>query len=92
MVLPKLTIHYKKTSDGAGFIGMCPELEGVASQGKTLDELKDNLFDAARAMMAYNKWSAMKEMPSFYAGGKVYEVEMISGFSNPFEFFPPRSN
>lgn len=74
MKMLDLTIYYKATKDGVGFIGCIPELGGVGSQGRTLDELKDNLFDAARAMMAFNKWSSLKEIASLGSWTK-YEME-----------------
>ncbi len=89
MKMPTMTILYRETSDGKAFIGMCPELLGVFSQGSTIDELRNNICDAAKAMMAHNKWEMVKESKGFFKGGTVYEMDLVSGVNSPFEIFPP---
>lgn len=42
------TMFYRKSEKG--FFGFIQEISGVASQGKTLDELKENLLDAIKSM------------------------------------------
>ncbi len=37
-------------TDEGWFVGKLKEIPGVFSQGETLDELKDNIVDAYRAM------------------------------------------
>ena len=37
-------------ADEGWFVGKLKEIPGVFSQGETLDELKDNIVDAYRAM------------------------------------------
>ena len=43
------TLVYWK--DGAWFVGRLQEVPGVFSQGKSLEELEDNIQDAYRMMM-----------------------------------------
>ena len=43
-------IEYWK--DGDWFVGRLPEVPGVFSQGKTLDELRENIQDAYELMAA----------------------------------------
>ena len=38
--------------DDGWFVGRLKEIPGVFSQGKTLDELKENIIDAYRMMLA----------------------------------------
>jgi predicted RNase H-like HicB family nuclease len=38
--------------DDGWFVGKLKEIPGVFSQGKTLDELKENIIDAYRMMLA----------------------------------------
>jgi len=46
------TMRYRPTTDGTMFIGTIMEVEGVGSQGKTVEELEKNLLNALRAMFA----------------------------------------
>jgi predicted RNase H-like HicB family nuclease len=44
------TLEYWR--DDGWFVGRLKEIPGVFSQGKTLDELKENIIDAYRMMLA----------------------------------------
>ena len=88
----KLTIRYAPTKDGDGFIGMCPELLGVISQGKTLDELKDNLLDAAIIMMAHSRFETIEESEKRFGSYTWHEMDLVSGFNSLFELFPPKES
>lgn len=85
----KLTIRYAPTKAGDGFIGMCPELLGVYSQGKSLDELKNNLLDAAMVMMANSRFEVVEASKKVDDGYTWYEMDLVSGSNSLFEMFPP---
>jgi len=45
----RLQLEYWK--DGKGFVGRLPQIPGVFSQGRTLEELEENVRDAYRMML-----------------------------------------
>ena len=45
----RLQLEYWK--DGKWFVGRLPQVPGVFSQGKTLEELEENVRDAYRMML-----------------------------------------
>lgn len=49
----KLTAIIEKSEDG-WFLGQIEELPAALSQGKTIDELKENLIEAIRLLMETN--------------------------------------
>jgi predicted RNase H-like HicB family nuclease len=49
--MAKYTIVYTEEAEG-GFSGRCLELPGAIAQGETLEELKVNITDAIRLMLA----------------------------------------
>ncbi len=54
--------------DDGWFVGRLKEVPGVFSQGRTLDELKENIADAYRLMLAEH------DMGEKHAGAKSTEV------------------
>ncbi len=54
--------------DGGWFVGKLKEIPGVFSQGKTLEELKENVIDAYRMMLAES------EAEDQHAGTKKVEL------------------
>ncbi len=52
--------------DGRWWIGWIEELPGVNSQGKTRDELLDNLRSALKEMLEMNRASAMAAIEGNY--------------------------
>ncbi len=60
----KFTMAYTKSRSGKGYFGMIEELPGAASQGDTIDELRENLYDAISSLFESNK-REKKNMDSF---------------------------
>lgn len=58
----QLTILVEKGGDG-WFVGQLQEFPQVASQGKTISELKDNLKDALKLFLDYQKDKIHPDMP-----------------------------
>ncbi len=54
--------------DDGWFVGKLKEIPGVFSQGKTLDELKENIIDAYRMMLAES------DVEDKHAGAKNIEL------------------
>lgn len=50
-----LTISYRPSRTGDGYIGYVNEVPGAASQGTTIEELKENLWDAVFAIFKSNR-------------------------------------
>lgn len=50
----KFTAIIEKSEDG-WFVGQLEELPAIVSQGKTIEELKDNLVDALHLLLETNK-------------------------------------
>jgi predicted RNase H-like HicB family nuclease len=59
----KLTVDYWR--DGAYFVGQVRELPAAISQGKTLEELEENLRDATRLVMADMIEDHAKQRPRY---------------------------
>jgi len=55
----KFTAVYKK--DGGIYIGWIEEIPGVNTQGKTLEELKENLKEAIFLVLETNRMLSQKE-------------------------------
>ncbi len=55
--------------DDGWYVGSLREVPGVISQGKTLDDLKENIRDAYRMMMKSNETT--------FPAGKFESVDMI---------------
>ena len=55
-----LTAIYEKVDDW--FIGYVEELKGVNTQGKTLDEVRENLREAIELILKSNKNLVQKEI------------------------------
>lgn len=56
----KLTAIIEKSDDG-WYVGQIEEFPSAISQGKTIDELKENLIDALQLLMETNKEMTKKE-------------------------------
>lgn len=60
-------------SDDGWYVGQIEEMPSVLSQGKTIDELKENLLDALQLMLEVNRENTEKD----YAGKKVIREEIL---------------
>jgi len=49
-----LTAVYQEATEG-GYIGYIAEIDGINTQGETLEETKENLLDAYKLMMECRK-------------------------------------
>lgn len=67
----KLTAIIEKSSDG-WYVGQIEEIPAAISQGKTIEELKDNLIDALELLLEVNKEDTLKQ----YAGRKFIREEL----------------
>ncbi len=56
----KLTAIIEKSDDG-WYVGQIEEFPAAISQGRTIDELKENLIDALQLLMETNKEMTKKE-------------------------------
>jgi predicted RNase H-like HicB family nuclease len=54
------TILIHKDVEGGWYCGQCQQLPGAISQGKTLDELMENMKDAIQLVLEYNKEQALQ--------------------------------
>jgi predicted RNase H-like HicB family nuclease len=69
LVMPiRFRLEYWK--DGAWFVGRLPQVPGVFSQGRTLDELEANIRDVYRLMLE----DQAEAPPSFTVETKEIEV------------------
>jgi predicted RNase H-like HicB family nuclease len=68
----KFTAIIEKSDDG-WFVGQIEELPAALSQGRTIDEVKENLIDAIRLLMETNKENAELE----YKGKSVIREELL---------------
>ncbi|MGH9752459.1 MAG: type II toxin-antitoxin system HicB family antitoxin [Blastocatellia bacterium] len=53
----KLTAIYEEAEEG-GYIGYIAELPGANTQGETLDEVRENLFEAIQMVLEANREQA----------------------------------
>ena len=67
----KLTLAIEKGLDG-WFIGQVEEIPGVLTQGKTVDETKDNLLDALQLYLETQRAEREQEL----AGKEVVRQEL----------------
>lgn len=67
----KFTAIIEKGEDG-WFVGQVEELPAAISQGKTIDELKENLLDAVRLLLDTNKEITERE----YSGKTIIKEEL----------------
>jgi len=68
----KFTAIIEKSDDG-WFVGQIEELPAALSQGRTIDEVKENLIDAIRLLMETNKENTELE----YKGKSVIREELL---------------
>ena len=67
----KFTAVIEKSEDG-WFVGQVEEMPAAISQGRTIDELKENLIDALKLLLEVNRENTEKE----YSGKKVIREEL----------------
>ncbi|HEY9000673.1 MAG TPA: type II toxin-antitoxin system HicB family antitoxin [Mucilaginibacter sp.] len=67
----KFTAIIEQGEDG-WFVGQVEELPAAISQGKTIEELKDNLLDAIKLLLDTNKEITEKE----YSGKAIIREEL----------------
>ncbi|MCX6279526.1 MAG: type II toxin-antitoxin system HicB family antitoxin [Bacteroidetes bacterium] len=48
-------------SDDGWYVGQIPEVPEVISQGKTIEELKENLLDALNLVMSTNRETTLQD-------------------------------
>lgn len=72
----KFTAIIEKSNDG-WFVGQIEEMPVAISQGKTIDELKQNLLDALRLLLEVNREITEKE----YRGKTVIREELSLVFN-----------
>ena len=68
----KFTAIIEKSEDG-WFVGQVEEMPAAISQGKTIEELKENLVDALKLLLEVNRENTEKEY-----SGKVFIREELS--------------
>jgi len=66
-----LTAIIEKTEDG-WYVGQLEEIPAVLSQGKTIEELKENLLDALNLLLETNKAIVKRE----YSGRRVIRKKL----------------
>ena len=72
------TILIHKDVEGGWYCGQCQQLPGAISEGKTLDELMENMKDAIQLVLEYNKEQALqafKANGSFTGNWHLHEKE-----------------
>jgi len=67
----KFTAIIEQGEDG-WFVGQVEELPAAVSQGRTIEELKDNLLDAIKLLLDTNKEITEKE----YSGKTIIKEEL----------------
>lgn len=67
----KFTAIIEKSDDG-WYVGQVEEMPAAISQGKTIEELKENLLDALRLLLEVNREITEKE----YKGKLVIREEL----------------
>ncbi len=73
----KLKITYIKTVEG-GYVGAVNGIYGAISEADTLDELKENLFNAAKAIISVNEDHEHNNgYPFFELDDEVFEDELV---------------
>ncbi len=70
----KLTAIIEKSDDG-WYVGQIEQIPAAISQGKTLEELRSNLYDALKLVLETNKEEIEKE----YSGKNVIREELFFG-------------
>jgi predicted RNase H-like HicB family nuclease len=63
----ELTVIIQKDADSGWYVGQIEEFPAAISQGKTIDELKDNLNDALKLLLETQK----NQLKIDYNGQKV---------------------
>jgi predicted RNase H-like HicB family nuclease len=68
----KLTAIIEKSDDG-WYVGQVEEIPAAISQGKTIEEVKDNLSDAVKLLMETNRELMEKE----YEGKTIVKEDLF---------------
>lgn len=68
----KLTAIIEKSDDG-WYVGQVEEMPAAISQGKTIEEVKDNLSDAVKLLMESNRELMQKE----YEGKTIVKEDLF---------------
>ena len=68
----KFTSIIEKSNDG-WYVGQVEEMPAAISQGKTINELKDNLLDAVNLLMETNRELLKKE----YEGKTIMKEDLF---------------
>ncbi len=68
----KFTAIIEKSDDG-WFVGQVEEMPAAISQGKTIEEVKDNLLDAVKLLMETNRELMEKE----YEGKTIMKEDLF---------------
>lgn len=68
----KLTVDYKE-EPGIGFIGWCNEIKGIVAQGKTMEDVKEDLIE----LIIIKFEIAKREMP-IHESSKNMETEDLA--------------
>jgi predicted RNase H-like HicB family nuclease len=73
----KLTAVIEEAAEG-GYVAYIEEIPGVNTQGETLEETKENLFDALQMILEYNRQKADKNLGTRKKGIIKQEYELIA--------------
>ncbi len=65
----RLTAIYEEAEEG-GYIGYVAELPGANTQGETIDEVRENLIEAAQLILEANREEVEKRVAETTANGK----------------------
>ena len=65
----RLTAIYEEAEEG-GYIGYVAELPGANTQGETIDEVRENLIEAAQLILEANREGVEKRVAESTANGK----------------------
>ena len=73
----KLTAIIQKISEG-GYVAFIEEIPGVNTQGETIEETKENLFDALQLSLDFHRQKSSKKLNRLKKGIIREEFEFIA--------------
>ncbi|MBI4470566.1 MAG: type II toxin-antitoxin system HicB family antitoxin [Acidobacteria bacterium] len=76
--MPKLTAVFEEQRDGS-WIGWVEELPGANTQGDSLDEAKENIFEAIELVLEAQREIAEEELTHRAAVGQIVREELCFG-------------